>query len=86
MENKKTIYIANLKEFGNFGNLQGRIYLERIPDEIIEEDNKGEKFVSIIIKKKKETDQYGQTHVIVWNDWKPDPNYKKGDNKTDLPF
>ena len=93
-ETKKT-YVANLKTFGNYGSIKGRIYADKTTD-LWETDDKGRKYLPIIINVNKEPDQYGNTHSVILDTWKPEAKaeaapapVKKAQPKTvanDLPF
>ena len=80
METTKKVYLANLKSFGNYGSLKGRVYLPKT-DGHWQTDDKGAKYLPFIINVNKEPDQYGNTHHMVLDQWKPEDK-----PKTDLPF
>lgn len=83
MEQKeKKIYLSNLRPIGNSAGLKGRIYLEKVLEEHIQEDHRGKKFVAYNIWPNKSEDQYGNTHVMVLDTWKP----SKEKSENDLPF
>lgn len=65
-------YVGRGKEFGNFGNIKIGL---KITD--LKPNEKG--YINLVIGKKKEPDQYGNTHNVWIDDWKPQP-------KEDLPF
>jgi hypothetical protein len=91
METTKKVYLANLKSFGNFGSIKGRIYADKTAEHW-QTDDKGRKYLPIIINLNKEPDQYGNTHAIVLDTWKPDTQQapvSKSKTETapnDLPF
>lgn len=80
----KKVYLANFKTFGSYGSIKGRIYADKTSD-YWETDDKGRKYLPIIINTNKEPDQYGNTHSMVLDTWKPESGSanKKSD---DLPF
>ena len=84
METTKKVYLANLKSFGNFGSIKGRFYMDKI-EEHIQTDDKGRKYIPFIVNVNKEPDQYGNTHSVVLDTWKPDDT-KAPVQKNDLPF
>ena len=91
METTKKVYLANLKSFGNFGSIKGRIYADKT-SEHWQTDDKGRKYLPIIINVNKEPDQYGNTHAVVLDTWKPESQQapvsksKPATAANDLPF
>lgn len=91
MENK--IYIGSGTEFGKFGDVNIDICLTDLPSEWIKKSEKnGKKYIKLTVSKKKEKDQYGKTHSVSVNTFKPEKQAvkteikpKKQDND-DLPF
>lgn len=84
METPKATYLGNLKPIGENG-LRIRIYAEKLEDHW-ETDDKGRKYIDGIINPNKNgADQYGYTHYMKLNTYKPNG---KGvaNSKTDLPF
>lgn len=82
METPKATYLGNLKPIGENG-LRIRIYAEKLQD-YWEADDKGRKYVDAIINPNKNgADQYGYTHYMKLNTYKPNNN---SNAKTDLPF
>lgn len=66
---QKPIYLGSLKPVGKDG-LKGRVYLT--DQSIVEVDDKGRKFIPIIIWKKKEPSDWGHTHSLQFDSWKPE--------------
>jgi len=81
---EKKTYLANLKSFGNYGSIKGRIYADKV-DQYWETDDKGRKYLPILVNVIKVPDQYGNTHSITLDTWKPDPA-KATAKKDGLPF
>ena len=87
---QKAVFLGSLKPVGQDG-LKGRVYLN---DETIEIDDKGRKFIPIIIWKKKTPSEWGHTHSLQYDSWKPEQQQevdkqkfvKKKDIGKDLPF
>lgn len=75
---QKTIYLGSLKPVGKDG-LKGRFYLNDVE---IEVDEKGRKFIPIVIWKKKEVSEWGHTHSLQYDSWKPE-HQEKNDVKKD---
>jgi hypothetical protein len=68
---KKRIYLGNAKKNDEYDLINGSICLSDIPKEFINE-YQGKKYLPITIGSKKEIDQYGKTHSIWINEYKPD--------------
>jgi hypothetical protein len=83
METKeKKVYLSNLKQIGQTTGLKGRIYADKT-SEHWQTDEKGRKYLPFSIWQNREPDQYGNTHAMILDTWKPDPSKK---NTSDLPF
>jgi hypothetical protein len=87
---EKKTYLANLKAFGNYGSIKGRIYADKV-DQYWETDDKGRKYLPILVNVNKEPDQYGNTHSVTLDTWKPTPQIveaptAKTKAKDGLPF
>tara|TARA_R100001460_G_scaffold99170_1_gene142332 strand:- start:377 stop:625 length:249 start_codon:yes stop_codon:yes gene_type:complete len=82
MNEKK--YVGSGKKVGNYDLVNFSISLEKIKDSTFEYN--GQKYVKLTIGKKKETDQYGKTHSIWLDEWKPDEKAEPQKTETDLPF
>ena len=67
------IYCGSGKEFGNFGSVNLSICLSDLPKEFITESKNGKKYINIVLNKKKQVDQYGKTHSLEVNTYKPEP-------------
>tara|TARA_R110002073_G_scaffold281138_4_gene445393 strand:+ start:227 stop:484 length:258 start_codon:yes stop_codon:yes gene_type:complete len=62
--------------------------LTDIPQEHMFEYN-GKKYIKLIVQKKREADQYGKTHYVAIDTWKPEPKEeekKVAEQEPDLPF
>ena len=82
MENKpKKVYLSNLKPIGSTTGLKGRIYLDKI-EEHFQVDDKGRKYINYSIWENREPDQYGNSHAMVLDTWKPEAKKET----SDLPF
>jgi predicted RNA-binding protein (virulence factor B family) len=46
---------------------------------------KGKKYINLTVSKKRETDQYGKTHTVTVNTWKPE-GQTVDNSPSDLPF
>ena len=46
----------------------------------------GKKYIKLIVQKKREADQYGKTHYVAIDTWKPEPKKEEPKEDKDLPF
>jgi len=71
METKeKKVYLSNLKTIGQTNGLKGRIYMDKI-EQYFETDDKGRQYIQFAIWPNKELDQYGNSHSMQLDTWKP---------------
>ena len=73
MDNKK-IYVGSGKEFGQYGQVGINICLSDLPKEHIFTGKTGKKYIKLNVCKKKEVDQYGKSHYVAVDTWKPNQN------------
>jgi|TARA_R100001530_G_scaffold10639_1_gene10506 hypothetical protein len=59
--------------------------LTDLPQEHMFEYN-GKKYIKLIVQKKREEDQYGKTHYVAVDTWKPEPKKEEEKEEKDLPF
>ena len=84
METKeKKVYLSNLKTIGQTQGIKGRIYADKT-DAHWQIDDKGREYLAFAIWPNREPDQYGNTHAMILDTWKPDA--AKQSTKSDLPF
>ena len=50
------------------------VCLSDLPKEWITEGKNGKKYINLQLNKKREVDQWGKTHSVTVNTWKPDKN------------
>lgn len=86
---KETIYCGNGKEVTfNDGNsiVNFSVALDKIREHIYDFD--GKKYVNLTLCKNKEgVNEYGKSHYVKINDFKPEPQAEKKETaKSDLPF
>jgi hypothetical protein len=82
MENK--IFVGSGVEFGKYGDVNIDICLSDLPAEYrVKSEKNGKVYIKLTVSKKKEKDQYGKTHSVTINTWKPE---KKKDNSDNMPF
>ncbi|ANS03062.1 hypothetical protein [uncultured Mediterranean phage uvDeep1-CGR2-KM23-C896] len=79
-------YVGSGKKVGNYDLVNFSIQLDRLNDFAFEMN--GKKYVKLSMGRKKEVDQYGKTHSIWIDEWKPDATTQAQPQKaeTDLPF
>lgn len=79
METKeKKVYISNLKTIGQTQGLKGRIYKDKT-EGLWMKDDKGREYLQFAIWPNKEPDQYGNSHAMVHDNWKPSAEKKTDD-------
>ncbi|MDA9247090.1 hypothetical protein N9P25_02060 [Flavobacteriaceae bacterium] len=91
-EVKDKIYVGSGKEKFDGDQVAVSVCLSDLPkDWIFEYNNK--KYVKLIVQKKRETDQYGKTHYVAIDTFKPDAKNSQSDTppaptepEDDLPF
>ena len=66
------IYCGRGKTFGQYGTISVSICLDDIPAEYItKSDKNGKRYVKINVDAKREADDYGNTHTVTVDTWKP---------------
>ncbi len=70
-EREKAIYLGKGKEIGQWGKVAFSICLDAIPTDSIFE-YKGKKYVKMIMSKNKMPDNYGKTHSVSLDTFKPE--------------
>ena len=78
------IYCGSGKEKFDGDLISVNICLSDIPKEEIQTGKNGKKYVRINVSKRKQEDNYGNTHSVSVDTWKPE--MKKEEVKEDLPF
>jgi len=80
------IYVGNGKENEQYGFVNFSVCLTDLPQEHVTEF-KGKKYINLTVSKKRETDQYGKTHTVTVNTWKPEgQTQSSGKDEDPLPF
>jgi len=69
--NNPKIYCGSGKEFGQYGTVNCSICLDDIPQEHWQKGKNGKTYLPIKINKKREPDQWGKTHSVEVDTWKP---------------
>jgi len=90
------IYCGRGKTFGQYGTISVSICLDDIPAEYItKSDKNGKRYVKINVDAKREADDYGYTHTVTVDTWKPTarsapattrPAMEDHDDNGSLPF
>ena len=65
------IYVGQGKIVGQYGNIGASVCIDDLLPHATTAKN-GKKYVNIIISKMKNPNEWGKTHSIVIDDWKPD--------------
>jgi hypothetical protein len=92
------IYCGSGKRIGTYGTVSISICLDDIPAEYKTKSKNGKVYVNLNVNEKREADQYGKTHSVTVDTWKPDapksapsrpapsrPQFED-DDSPDLPF
>lgn len=79
MAEQKT-YVGSGRVVGQYGNIAVSICITDVPKDALSEYN-GKTYLKVIVSQKREVDQYGKTHSVALDTWKPDPNYKKNEER-----
>ena len=65
------IFCGDGKAFGQYESVKISVCLDDLPEEFIKTAKNGKRYVSMVLNKKREPDQYGKTHYIEVDTWKP---------------
>tara|TARA_R110000751_G_scaffold16235_1_gene51599 strand:- start:2575 stop:2829 length:255 start_codon:yes stop_codon:yes gene_type:complete len=84
MEEK--IYVGSGTEKFDGNLVSCSLCLSDLPSEHIQTGRNGKKYINLNVQKKKETDQFGKTHYVAVDTWKPEPKKEVEDSNKDLPF
>jgi|TARA_B110000977_G_scaffold135896_1_gene172836 hypothetical protein len=89
------IYVGNGTSKFDGNQVACSVCLTDLPQEHMFEYN-GKKYIKLIVQEKKNTDEYGKTHFVAVDTWKPEPkkedlsaqleSMKVSPNDPDLPF
>lgn len=66
------IYIGRGKKVGQYGTIAVSICIDDIPKEHITKAGNGKRYLNLNIAEKREPDQYGYTHSVAVDTWKPE--------------
>ena len=66
------IYCGSGKRIGTYGTVSISICLDDIPAEYKTKSKNGKVYVNLNVNEKREADQYGKTHSVTVDTWKPD--------------
>jgi hypothetical protein len=75
MENTK-IYCGSAKTVGQFGILAVSLCLDELPQEYITTAKNGKRYINLKVCPKKAVDQFGKTHYVEIDTWKPNGEKK----------
>jgi hypothetical protein len=74
------IYVGQGQKVGQYGNVSFSICLDDVEQYATASAKNGKKYVNLIMSEMKTANQWGKTHSVAIDEWKPDPNYKKPEN------
>ena len=89
MENKtEKIYVGSGKEKFEGNMVQTSVCLTDITNNAKEYifEFEGKKYIKLNVCKKREVDQYGKSHYVEVDTWKPEPKKQEVKQDDDLPF
>ena len=89
MENKtEKIYVGSGKEKFEGNMVQTSLCLTDITNNAKEFifEFEGKKYIKLNVCKKREIDQYGKSHYVEVDTWKPEPKKQQVQQDDDLPF
>jgi len=84
MEDK--IYVGSGVEKFDGNLISCSLCLTDLPSEHMFDGKNGKKYIKLNVQKKKETDQFGKTHYVAVDTWKPEPKKEQEQDSEDLPF
>ena len=67
---EQKIYVGSGKEWGQYGNVGITVCLDDVTPHVFE--YKGKNYVKLNVAKKQQADQYGKTHSVSVDTWKPE--------------
>ena len=80
------IYVGNGTSKFDGNQVACSVCLTDLPQEHMFEYN-GKKYIKLIVQEKKNTDEYGKTHFVAVDTWKPEPKKETAPAvEEDLPF
>ena len=78
MSQEERIYVGSGKKASQYDIVNVSICIDDLEKHIFE--YKGKRYAKLTVAAKKETDQYGKTHSVSINTWKPDENATKNNS------
>lgn len=70
-ENVK-IYCGSGKAFGNYGQIGISLCLDDLPSDYVTTSKNGKRYINLKLSPKQGTDQYGKTHYLEVDTWRPE--------------
>ena len=75
---EQKIFVGSGKKSGQYDIINLNICLSEIPKEhITTSQSNGKKYLRLVVAAKKQTDQYGNTHSVAIDTWKPEPKQQQ---------
>ena len=83
MDNNERKFVGGGKQNGDY-YINISLAKSKIKDHFFEYN--GEEYIRLTIGKRKEVDQYGKSHYVEVDTWKPEPKKQEVKQDDDLPF
>lgn len=72
--NNDKIFCGRGRAWGQYGQVGLSICIDEIPPEYIDTGKNGKRYIRINVTQKKDKDQYGYTHSVTVDTWRPSQN------------
>jgi len=79
-QNTPKIFCGSGKEIGQYGQISISVCISDLPNDYITTGKNGKKYINLKVTKKKEVDQWGKTHGVEVDTWKPEPRNAQPQN------
>jgi len=74
------IYCGSGKSVGQYGQISISVCMDDLASDYITTAKNGKRYINLKLSPKKETDQYGKTHYLEIDTWKPEPRNAQPQN------
>ena len=95
-QNTPKLYCGSGKAIGQYGQISVSLCLDELASDYITTAKNGKRYINLKLSPKKETDQYGKTHYLEIDTWRPnqptinqigqEPNWANSDMQSGVPF
>lgn len=82
----KKIFVGNGVEKFDGDLVSVSVCLSDLPAKYIQTGNNGKKYINLNVQKRQQVDQYGKTHYLAVDTWKPEQKKEVVTPEDDLPF